>query len=315
MKVLLINLEFDCAGVGWNLRNALNKVPGWLAKMVSSRATVAAPNADLFFTDVDQVVKMAEEFDILHFNNWIWSHKPGSHEHYAGWDLCGGDHPFDGLVGKKQFVLHFHRGLLQYDPIYWEAECKKMEVKLIKCDPLAPLKGATWIPNILDLAGVLPHTVPYADPMAVAVYGSLFDSRRTNPGIKVALEYQGINHRFFDGVPKEECYKLRRDYNVSIDNLTQGFIGMWGWESLAMGQALLAHLEPETVDAYASVFGEAPPIMHCANIDFVGYYLREFRQDAAWFEQLGLLSSQWVHKCYLTNKIVRMYTDFYEGKP
>jgi hypothetical protein len=314
MKVLLISLEFDCAGVGWGLRNELNRIPGWEAKLVVNRPTVAAPNADHFFRDVGEVVEMAADYDILHFNNWMWTHTPNtSSPHHSNGDIYKTNNPFKRYEGNKQFILHFHRGLLQYDPLLWEEECARLGVRLIKCDPLAPLHRAKWLPNVLDLTGILPHTVPYASPMSVAIYSSLYDSRRTNPGIKVQLDFQGVNHRFFDGIPRDECSRLRQGYNISIDNLTQGFIGMWGWESMAMGQVLLSHVEPETMDAYTAAFGETPPIIHCANIDFVSYYLREFAADMAWFEQLGLQSGEWMRKFYDNRKVAQMYVDFYEG--
>jgi len=313
VRVLLINLEFDCAGVAWNLRNAINRQPGWEARVASYRPTVAAPHADLFFKKVGEVVRMAEDFDVLHFSNWMWTHRPGSPDpHHAGMDIYSGDNPFEKFVGNKVFVLHFHRGLLQYDNEAWEDECRRIGVRLLKCDPLAPIQ-AKWLPNILDMAGIRMHTAGYGKRVAVGVYGSLYDSRRTNPGIKVQLEYQGVEHRFFDNVPKEQCYRERQKYNISIDNLTQGFIGMWGWESMAMGQVLLAHLEPETASAYAGVFGEAPPIIHCPNIDFVCYYIKELARNNKLFEQLGLVSAQWVKERYREELIVKLYMDFYEG--
>ncbi len=310
-KVLLINLEFDCAGVAWNLRNALNATKGWDAASVVFRPTPMAPNSDFQFLYVDEVVKMANEYDILHFNNWIWTHLPGKAFDFFMRNEYENGHPFEKLEGKKQFVFHFHGGFHQFRPQYWLDECKRVGARIIKCDPIAPIPGATWLPNVLDLSQ-LPASITGESPVKMAIMGSLSDNRRNNGVIQRSLNYIGLNHKFFGSIPYADAIQQRLDYNVSIDNLTQGFIGMWGWESMAMGQALMVRIDPLAAGSYETAFGAPPPILNTPNIDFIGKYIADYQAHPEELRRQREISRAWAATYYTPERMVRNYVDFYK---
>lgn len=315
-RVLLINLEFDCAGVSWALRNALNSVPNWSASSVIFRTTPMAPNSDFKFLSVDCIAKMALEYDILHFNNWIWTHRPGDAFSFAPRSEYGIAHPFEHLRGKRKFVFHFHGGAHQLRPQYWVDECARMDARILKCDPISPIPGATWLPNVLNLDTITESTAPDS-PLRVSIMGALSDNRRNNGVIRHSLNYLsqscGMEYSFFDSIPYAEALRFRSDFNVSIDNLTQGFVGMWSWESLALGQAVMARLDPDTLSAYAGMFGSPPPIINTANIDHIGKWVAQFQSQPSLLSKLRSDSRAWALKHYTPGKVVRNYIEFYKS--
>ena len=318
MKVLLINLEFDCAGVSWHLRNALNSIPGWEACSIVKRHTPAAPYADYCYCEIDDITKAAEGFDILHFNNWIWTHKPNTNAFlFHPYNEYGEGHPFEKLVGKKKFVFHFHGGFHQLNPAYWVRECKLADASILKCDPIAPIPYATWLPNVLDLSTIRPHTVPYNDGVRVAIHNDTADGRRNNKVIVQSLDYlshtQPITHQCFSNMLRYEALELRRSYNLSIDNLTQGFTGMWGWESLALGHVLLSRYDPRTLTAYKKMFGEDVPVRDVTNIDEMAEIAMFYVKHPNALQQDGENAIRWSHTHYTPSTIVRKYIDFYKN--
>ncbi|MFA5186621.1 MAG: hypothetical protein WC551_09115 [Patescibacteria group bacterium] len=311
-RVLLINLEFDCAGVSWNLRNALNRVKGWDASSIIYRTTPMAENSDFKFLYTDCVVKMASEYDILHFNNWIWTHKPGSAFDFFMRNEYEVGHPFEKYVGKKQFVFHFHGGFHQFRPQYWLDECKKVGAKVIKCDPIAPIPGAAWLPNILNLSDI-PTSMATQSPIKVAIMGPVSDNRRNNGVIQRSLNYIGAKYQLFNSILYAEAIRQRLEFNVSIDNLTQGFIGMWGWESLAMGQALMARIDPGAAAAYEETFGTPPPILNTPNIDFIGKFIADFQEHPDLLQTQRKMAHEWATTHYTPERMVERYVDFYKA--
>ena len=318
MRVLLINLEFDCAGVAWHLRNALNNIPGWKACSVVRRKTPAAPDCDWVYGEIEDVVHAAGEYDILHFNNWIWTHKPGdSAFNFHPFNEWGEHHPFEKLIGQKQFVFHFHGGYHQLDPSYWIRECRIANAKMLKCDPISPISGAKWLPNILDINNVHHQTVGYSDKVNIAIHSDITDGRRNNKVIVESLRYLAktlpITHTCFNSIPRQQALELRRAYNISIDNLTQGFIGMWGWESLAMGQVLLSRLDPRTLKAYEEMFDALLPMQNTTNVDEIGEMVGFYSKHPSALQQDGEMALNWAYKYYQPENIVRKYVDFYQA--
>lgn len=318
MKVLLINLEFDCAGVSWHLRNALNATPGWSACSVVRRFTPAANKADFRYCEIEDVVYAAAGYDVLHFNNWIWTHKPsddafGFHP-YNEW---GEGHPFEKYVGKKKFVFHFHGGFHQLNPANWVMECKMADARMLKCDPIAPLPYATWLPNVLDIDGIEGRTTQECDGVRMALHGDVTDGRRNNKAIIASMGYLQRLHNVvctpFNGIPRQEALALRRGYNVSVDNLTQGFVGMWGWESLAIGQVLMSRLDDRAGTAYCNMFDGEVPILNTSNVDYIGDRVMFYLKHPSALERDCRAASAWAHTHYRPEVIARKYVDFYES--
>jgi hypothetical protein len=323
VNILLINLEFDCAGVSWQLREAINRYTPHIAKHVTRRHTMAAQNTDRLFERIDEISDLCEWADVLHFNQWIWTYQPGQPFAFQPKSGYGSGHPFEEFFkpGKK-IIFHFHGGPLQLNPGYWVDECKRVGARILKCDPYSMIEGAEWIPNILDIDEI-PHK-PFsernlADPRGlpfVSIMGGLDDTRRINRLIRESLEYLRqffqFDYGFFGTVPRAMALTARSNYQISIDNTTQGFIGMWGWESLALGQALIARFHPDVLSAYEEL-GPEIPVYDANNIDDVACILRMLFEDPEELRDACRLSREWMLKYYHAERLVKRYVDAYAG--
>ena len=294
MKILLINLEFDCAGVAWNLAQAIRAHhPAHEVRHVAFRPTHAAPHSDLFFREVSELIPLCEWADVLHFNNWIWTHRPGN----LGMDFVGENEygcasPFEPFLRDKRVFFHWHGGPHQSRPQYWIDECARVGAKMFKCDPVTELP-AKWMPNTLDIEpGARPD---YRGEFRVAVYGALSDARRNNREIDEALKHLGIRGAFYGDVPRQQALSERAIYPATIDNLTQGFVGMWAWEALAMGQVVFSTLSPRAARSYRDILG-GPPIVDTQNVFELSRQLSTLRTRRDLLEQIGQAGQAWTLK-------------------
>lgn len=316
----MINLEFDCAGVSWNLAEAINELTGHTATHVVRDFTYCATHTHKQIQTAEEVAALAEEYDVLHFNQWLWTHKPKGADRISF--LPRSDYseltPFDSLLKRKKVFFHFHGGKLQLNPTYWVNECKANNVRMFKCDPVTPIPGARWMPNITTVSPLF-DVAKSTDKLLAAVHGSPDDPRRINGLIRDAMEYLRdvcrlpIEFKFFGGMPYDECIRERRNYHVSIDSLSQGFVGMWSFESLAMGQVVLSNVCPKA-RAYYNNFGSMDcPIVPTFTIDEMANNIIRLCYNRQELEEVGYKSLQWIRTCYDRRRIVERYIDEYEN--
>lgn len=307
MKILLLNLEFDCAASSWNLTQAIRKHhPKHEVRHAIFKTTYAAPNSDIMFKQVEELLPICQWADVIHFSQWLWTHRPGNNRlAFYPVNEYNGLSPFESVLQDKSktIVYHFHGGNHQLNPKYWLDECARVGARILKCDPLCPLPGATWLPNVLDIA---PAAVCQHEPFGVAVMGSMSDQRRNNYAIQAMLKYLDIPNKFFGEIPRPLALVERRKYPVCIDNLTQGFVGMWTWEALAMGQVTLARLDQAAIDQY-----QGAPIIHCQNIDWLANRLREIRECPARIDAWSRAGLKWTAEYNAPAVIAGRYLEFY----
>jgi len=324
VNILHICLEFDCAGVAWNLAQAINSTTSDNARHVMRRKTHAAANTDFLFEDAHELLPHLQWADVLHFHQWIWTYTAGAlqkrsiiefdstSEQYVEKDSG----IFKSFLKEKKVAFHFHGGHLQLQPQYWIDRCAEVGATMFTCDPLADLPGACWMPNVLDsiaveIAPKRGDLLPFVKgKMPIAVMGDLSDTRRNNKHIKQVLDHLGINSAFFGTIPRAESFRMRRNFPISIDNITQGFIGMWGWESLVMGHVLLARIAPAAKNAYERL-GPSCPIVHVENVNDIGQKVLELQKNMSHFIELSLRGRSWMKQYYNAQKIANMYIKEY----
>ena len=328
LKVLNINLEFDCAGVGWMLREAF--------RLYSSSTVVKHAQARQMpwsqMTDCTIDPKQPQPFldlmrwaDVLHFNEWIWTHALGT-DHVANF-IPQPKPTFDFMpyLKDKRVLFHFHGGLLQLYPDYWLDQCREVGAQVIVCDPLneSLIEGARWIPNLLDWQRIHPDgtRVYNADMGVYMAYAG--PAVRNGKGVdKIAnaigyLQARGLPLHWHDlhSMDWSECMIRRRPQHVCIDTLTQGFIGMTGWEGLALGQVVMARLQPEVDRRYRAVLGggKATPIWNVSGIDELGQTLVKLHGDRKLLQERCAWSREWVEKCYHPEDIVDRWETVFRG--
>jgi hypothetical protein len=316
VNILLINLEFDCAGVSWQLRNAINKYTPHKAVHIMRQETMAAKQTDRKFKVLPEIYDLLTWADVLHFNQWIWTHRPGQAFTFYPVDEYKEENPFEQFLKHKKVFFHFHGGYHQLDPSYWIRECSRVGAKMFKCDPYTKILGAKWMPNILDFS-----VVPFQekkDNTKIAIMGSRGDNRRINALIEDSFKYLQRSHHFtyklFHDMDRYEALRERSSYGITIDNTTQGFIGMWGWESLLMGQALISNFDDGVLEEY-SALGEGGlfPAVHVLNIDDVARNVRHMLNPENQERMLELQreAHQWMLDYYNPERLVEKYVQEY----
>jgi len=309
-NVLVVCLEFDPAGVGWGLRTAINQLTNHKVRHCAFRTTFAAPFTDRTFKSVDEIRDLLDWADVLHFQSHIWTHISGNRcfDFIPENEYCGPS-PFEPWLKSKRVFFHMHCGRYQQNPDYWVKECARVGATIVRCDPLCPVDGAVYLPNVVDVptdCAVDPNA-----PFAVALYGDQRDTRRNNAQIMDILKWLGIPHKGFADVPRAQAFEERRNYAVALDNLTQGFVGMWTWEGLAMGAACVSRVAPSAEREYARVYGQVPPIMNVQNIDEMAKALRALRDSADLRAEMAERGRRFARECMTPEAIAAQYLNLW----
>jgi len=329
LKVLNINMEFDCAGVGWRLRNAFAQHSNMEVRHAHGAPAPWCPQTDCLISDRDKFVELVEWADVLHFNEWSWRYKAGSN-FFDSMRPCGVEEAsidFLPYLKGKHVVFHMHGGPLQLSPDEYVQMCNEVGATLVVCDPLTEsvIPGTVWMPNVLNVEDIsqadgkrpfndcpLKVHVTYASPAVEAAKGV--------PKIREAmqfLQYRGLplDYREIHSVDWRECLQQRREDHVCVENLTQGFIGMAGWESLWMGHTVIARLDPVVATRYRDFsFGEPVPIQNVSGIDDMAKKVRTLNSYRGHVEEIGRWSKAWMTRFYSPRRIVRLWEDLYEGQ-
>ena len=313
MKVVILNQEGDPAGVGYLLYQALNKIGVECRHLIPQDNMMhkVTHGVDLIVKNSPQEsLKAITEADILHIN--------------GGWT----DYllPLTSIMKEKPFVLHNHGGwrLLNVLTIEQELESCFPANKIVVCSPLSLklMPKAIWLPSPIPLeqpefqlverdfnGEILICHKTFSEEAELwkgsKVYGEIInDYLRDKWAFPVKLD-------FFHDLHINEVLKATAPYHICIDNLTQGFIGIAGWESLAKGQAVIARLDP-TVERIYNQFGKNCPIINVSGMDEMANTIRELMQDREKLKRICTESAQWMRKYYTEERIAKMWKRMYE---
>ena len=324
LKIAIINLEFDCAGVGWNLKKAIEKYTEHKCKHVTKKITSFAHNTDFLLdhNNINQFEEIIKWADVLHFNQWIWTHDPFKQNNEFAWTPSK-DKPlmdYDKYFRNRKVFFHFHAGEVLSIPQYYEREVSRIRAKIFTCDPPSELcvKGAKWMPNVLDFTNMPECKANPKDGVLNIFCGHGHADDRKNVSlykryieVLVKNEYK-IGFDVIWGLDKELSFTKRSAYHIAIESLTEGYIGMVGWEAMAMGQVVIARLAKQSVRRYADL-GEAPPIINCDSASLMMKEIRDLYDDRNRLDQLMAESKSWMKEHYSPDKIVEMYIKEYKG--
>jgi glycosyltransferase involved in cell wall biosynthesis len=319
-KIAIVNLEFDCAGVGWNLKKGIERYTNFQVKHITKRLCPWANKTDLLITpyNLAEYKQILQWADVLHFNQWIWTHNPFNGHNPFEWIHTKSKPMFDYepyFKGKKIF-FHFHSGEILAYPDHCVDEVKKVKGQIFTCDPpsISAVPGSKWIPNVLDID--LPRAYDSTGMLRIFSGHGINDDRKNGAMYKRYIDMlsnNGLRVEFdcIDGIEKTESFKRRQYYQVALESLTEGYIGMVGWEAMAMGQVVIARLAQCTVDSYAALFGKAPPIINCSSISLVTKAIRELYNNPKMLKEKMEESRDWMRKHYRPEQIVNLYIKEY----
>lgn len=316
-SVVHLNLDCDPAGVSWLLHKELLKSGIESHHLLGSSYAHLGVAGGYGLSILDKKAEAEEilsKADIVHINI-------GLLDSFA----TGLDYP--SLLKGKCLILHNHGGDPCLDPEKQLSELNGISdnVKHIVCSPLTKYvaKDSIWLPNIIPINEPIykPIVRNYAIPLMVC--HKVFSSVNTRKGsdlldyvINGYLSRNGylISLQIFNDLPIKDCLEQSAHCHICVDNLTQGFIGMCGWESLSMGQVVIARLDPIVEAAYNSMSGnkDQNPILNVSGMDEMSMVLRELCADKGRLMQLAKYSRWWMQKYYSPAGIVAKYIDMYE---
>lgn len=322
-SVVHVNTNGDPAGVSWLLHDAMVR-HGYKSRHIVSadrHIHLLQQNKDIVAEHkLDMTYQIINSADVLHFNN---SMEDSMRRH-------NGQIKEELLLTKyvkKPFILHNHGGAILLNPEPQLRKAKSYGQKFIYavCSPLTKhiLPNAVWLPNIVPLDNPLYKPVERSYDGTIKICQKFF-SPDVTPWKGTAVLQNTINEwlnqrynfpvRFdtFTMMDVRECLGKSADHHICIDNITQGFIGMSGWESLAKGQVVIARLDP-LVRRYYGLLGKGScPIINVSGMDELAFVLRRFCEDRNFLKKKCAESRAWMEKYYNEERILRIYSNLYE---
>lgn len=321
IKVASVCPWLDPAGVNFGLYYGLNESPHSIAArgVLKLQSNLGQQN-DLMMDDPkdkEEIEKVLDECDIIHCN-------------------CTLDFDFTPWLDKgKKFIYHLHAGpwTTQLDKINNLKE--KYNAKIVSCEPGIKymIQDAIWVPNPIAL-----------DPKKLAWDYHLFEPLSENylddTEFKMHMHHnyeigkhtiqikQAINDlKQFNGVDischflndYDTCMKIRdhiqfkKNFNVCVDTIIQGFIGMAGFISMAQGTAVIARLDEHSIREYTALGeGEMPPIVNVRGINEFLLAVMDLHKHPEKLREIRKASREWMLKYYNIDRIISLWAKIYE---
>ena len=310
LKVAHIHPWWDSAGVGIIHAEMMNKYTDIDVRHIVAGVTCLNHNTDLILNRDDQEIKQVlREADILHFNTF-WYDDPQIECKFPYWDFIAG----------KKLIFHMHGGSICFDHKKLEAISKV--ATMVTCSPLIPkfMPFTTWVPNIIPIDEPL-YRPKIRDQIGPFKYLFMVNHDHNKGRSEIEWLFHKLNniygytilfeswlHRY----PYIEGLKQRANYDIVIDNITQGFIGMVGWETLSQGQVCLARLSPEVLEAYTGLGqGNPPPIVNVSGIDELAKEIIDLSTDRKRVEKIKQEGRIWIEKFYNPKYLCRLWEERY----
>jgi glycosyltransferase involved in cell wall biosynthesis len=310
VKVAHIHPWWDSAGVGIIHAKMMNEYTRVEVRHIVGGNTCLEYDTDLLLKADDTAIgKVLEESDILHFNTF-WHDDPQLQYHF----------PWERYLKGKKLVFHMHGGSICFD--YNKLEEIAKIATIFTCSPLLPkfMPFATWVPNILPIDESLcrPKDRESKKPIRF-LFMVNHDHNKGRAEVEWLIqklnEVYGYDIQFeswFHKYPYAEALVKRKEFDVIIDNITQGFIGMVGWEALSQAQVCIARLSPIVVENYTKLGnGEAPPIINVSGIDELAKTIIDLSNDENKVKEIQKQGRDWMEKYYNPKRLCQLWEKRY----
>lgn len=319
IKIAYICPNIDAAGVGWWMTRCVNELlPDVAARHVLAESTAIAQLDDLRFrVDDAEIRQVLDECDLIHCNQVLPD--------------CGPMDLTPWLDRGKPLVLHTHGGSHSWDLDAIRAVAGRYRTVVVTCTPslVQLLPDSRWMPNPIPVVPdgtVASHANLFrpgpawpscGSPLRVLCHHNYESAKGMDAirGVVIALERDyGVVLDTSIGAQMMGLHahlEHKKTYDVVIDQLTQGFVGMAGWESLAQGAVVVARLDEYALDAYRRVFGSVPPVVNVPWTDHLAVELRDLANNQDRVLELKRASRQWALEYYAADKLLALWRDLY----
>lgn len=320
MNILHLNMFGDPAGASFLLHETLRKYGHNSRHLIPAERHIhlIQQGCDIILNNKLQYLdKIFRTADIIHVNQQVIDDNYLPNKEILNY------------LKNKPFIFHNHGGFQLLNPDEQINRLKarvKKDFPIVVCSPLTKLimPDSIWLPNIIPIYDQLyrPIIRTYEKEYNVKICCKIFSTQaRMYKGtdvieemIKVFLiDKWGfpIEFKVFQDTPIIRVLQQSAEYHICIDNLTQGFIGLAGWESLSKGQVVLARLHPTVEEHYKSLGEGTQPIINVSGMDEMCKVIRKLCEDRQLLKKKCEESRQWMEKYYQPKKIMKSYIDLY----
>lgn len=321
LKVLNVAPWWDAASVGWQLSDLMNS----LSQRVASRHVLGERTSmfqveDLYHDDTTEIGRLFKEADVLHFNMVTPDYEKNRID-VTPW-----------LESGKPTIFHLHGGPWQWNRRKVIELREKYPMAVVSCNPRINelIPRAFWVPNPIPIGPeeALWEKCHYTPPSGWPNLGDPISyffghNYRVGKGFETIKEIEAelgnlkANFRLslMEGPPEKMrvFINAKKQYDGVIDQLTQGFIGMAGWESLAQGAVVFARLDEAAIREYTKLGqGTPPPIVNCHGTDFLVNNLLDLADNRQQFIDLKVQSFEWANEHYSARRLVSLWDGIYE---
>ena len=312
LKVTHIHPWWDSAGVGIIHTQMMNQYTDIEVRHIVAGNTCLIHDLDLVLgKNDDEIREVLTHSDVLHFNTF-WFDDPQLPIKF----------PWKDYMKGKKLVFHMHGGSICFD----SKKLKEISevATVVTCSPLIPkfMPFATWVPNILPIDE--PQCYPKTRITEMPAKFLFMVNHDHNKGrAEIEWLFHKLNSVYGYNIPFEswlhkypykEGLEKRKAFDVVIDNITQGFIGMVGWETLSQAQVCIARLSPIVVENYTKLGrGEGPPIINISGIDELAQTIIDLSTNITKVKELQQKSRKWMEKYYSPRRLSQLWEERYLG--
>jgi len=127
------------------------------------------------------------------------------------------------------------------------------------------------------------------------------------------LKIEGLaDYHLVQGLPFDECMKLKSQADIVIDDLVTGSFHTTSLESLALGKPTLSYVDSRTQLVLSELTGTTDiPIVN-VSIEHAYEVLKALCIDPKIRQEIGTYSKQWIEEFYSEDKMVVYFSNAYE---
>lgn len=315
LTILNIHPKYDCAAAGILLTDVLNEFTEHKVYHIFGEPTFLEHEAMFIIGKDDKKIKeLVEKADILHFNKYLWSENKNLH-----WIA-----PY---IKDKTCILHLHGNIdiwrpKEQDNIIEIAQRHGMNI--VSCSPITEtlIKNVTWLPNPIPThkPEYMPIYRNFNTPLRL-IHTVIAKYNKGTDDLLYVLEY--LKHEFLNNldykiVDREKTIKQtldeKKSYHACVDNITQGFIGMAGWEAMSLGLSCIARLDPYVKKRYEEMFPEGElPIIDVNGIDQMAIEIVKLNNDIEYRYNKAIESRLWMETNYNPERLAKIWSDYYKS--
>lgn len=316
IKVAYLCPWLDAAGVGWFHAYGLTQSEHSIAvrHILKLPSKLMQYNDLLIGKDDPEIKQVLDECDIIHMNLT------------PEFDIT----PW--LDQGKKLVYHLHGGpwVTRTDIL---DKFRSYGARFLSCEPRVELlvPEAKWVPNMipLDLTETYldhHHFNPLQDHLDLPFHVHFSHCYSAGKGAEEVADAMANIKKIHNiemphsaitvyerVIPIRSHLELKKKSPVTIDQITQGFIGMAGWIAMAQGSAVIAKLDQWSVREYTALGGgEMPPIINVAGVNELITELLDLWKNPERLRKIRIASREWMLKYYTQQRLNNYWAKIYQ---